>query len=317
VLAALAYWGDRGRQAPEVVVGLALVATLGSAGLSWRSTRFVSRRVGELAAEFRSLGLNVALGGAVDEFEELARVRESVRALANDQARLRDTAAAAIRQADVDRRQHDAILEQVAGTVASRLEETRLALHILMTSPFGELNENQEELVVAARTAADDADREVRRFARLVSMPARRRVATRESVSVRALLEPVLAMMSGRVEDKGLSFALDLPAELPPVLVDRLAAQEALSLLLQALVTDTPAGADVLLRAEEADGGIVLWMVPGLPERTHSALPILLARALLEAQPAAMTGTAQALQLRLPLPPSTVWRTAEPSRSRG
>ncbi|MBY0490382.1 MAG: hypothetical protein K2R93_11120 [Gemmatimonadaceae bacterium] len=313
VLAALAYWGDRGRQAPEVVVALALVATIGSAALSWRSTRFVSTRVGALAAEFRALGLNVVLRDAADEFEELARVRESVRMLASDQARLRDTAAAAVRQADADRRRHDAVLEQVATTVATRLEEARLALHILQTSPFGDLNENQEELVSAARTAADDADRALRRFARLVSMPARRRAATRESVPVRALLDPVLAMLRGSTSDDGISLVLELPDTLPPVLVDRLAAQEALSLVFTELAAGLQPAGEWRIEAVESADGVTITVVPGLPAQADHTLQLLLARALLESQSGALHCTDQSLTIHLPVPPDRIWRATAPS----
>jgi C4-dicarboxylate-specific signal transduction histidine kinase len=310
VLAALAYWGDRGRQAPEVVVALALVATLGSAVLSWRSTRFVSRRVGDLAQAFRALGLNVVLSDVSDEFEELARVRESVRTLANDQARLRDTAAAAVRKADTDRRLHDAVLEQVATAVASRLEEARLALHILQTSPFGELNENQEELVSAARAATDEADRDVRRFARLVSMPARRRAATRESVSMRTLLEPVLAMLASATDASGSTLVVELPPTLPPVLVDRLATQEALSLVLPAIAARLQPADELRLSAEEGDGHVSLVAAPGIARADQTALSVLLARALIDAQPGVLGVADAAVRVQLPLTPSGVWGTA-------
>lgn len=308
VLAALAYWGDRGRQAPELVVALAVTATLGSALLSWRSTRFVSRRVGSLAAAFRALGLNVVLQGAADEFEELERVRESVRTLAADQARLRDIAAGAVRQADADRQEHDQLLEHVASTVAARLEEARLALHILQTSPFGDLNENQDELVSAARAASDAADLELRRFARLVGMPANRRAATRESVSVRALLDPVLAMIAGDVSDHGVTLSVEISESLAPVLVDRLAAQEALSLLFEALVAPLSPSCELRLDAIESADTVTLATTPGLPEPLRGALPVRLARALLEAQAGSVEVSSAALHVRLPVPPLGVWR---------
>lgn len=308
VLAALAYWGDRGRQAPELVVMLAMTATVGSSLLSWRSTRFVSRRVGDLATEFRGLGLDVALEGAVDEFEELERVRESVRALASDQARLRETAARAIRQADAARQTHDRLLEQVANTVATRLEEARLALHILQTSPFGDLNENQDELVSAARTASEAADLELRRFARLVGMQSNRRAATRESVSVRALLDPVLAMITSDLSDHGITLTVAIAETVAPVLVDRLAAQEALSLLFGVLAEQLQPASELRLDAVEAADSVTVVSAPGLPEPLHNALPVLLARALLEAQAGSAEVTTAALRLRFPVPPLSVWR---------
>lgn len=309
VLAALAYWGDRGRQAPELVVALAVVATLASAVLSWRSTRVVARGIGAVTAEFRALGLNVPRHTARDEFEELALFRDAVRQLAHDQTRLREQAAHAVRHADSERQRHNTVLEQLGATVLAQLEEARLALHILQTSPFGVLNENQEELVNAARDATDAVDRELRHFTRLVTMPAKRRAATRESVALRALLEPALAMASRAADEAGVSIELALAEHLPPALVDRLAAQEALSLLLRALCADARPGTDLVLRASEADGAIELHCTPGLSDAASVSLPVLVAEALLDAQSGAVVRTPSAVIARLPVPPSAVWRS--------
>lgn len=316
VLAALTYWGDRGRQAPETVLALAAAATVGSAVLSWRSTRFVSRRVGELAAQFGAIGLNVSLRDASDEFEQLSRVRDSVRSLANDQARLRDLASAAVRQADVDRRRHDALLEQVGSAVAAHLEEARLALHILQTSPFGELNENQEELIGAARAAADAADRDVRRFVRLVTMPAKRRVSTRESVPVRALLDPAVAMVASAAEDAGVTMMREDPETAPPVLVDRLAAQEALALLLSTLIDDVPPASELRIGATEQDDAVQIEVQPGLSAAKVVSLPVLLATALLESHRGEIDATPARCRIRFPMTPSAVWQTAAHSVQR-
>src|SRR6185436_10242224 len=55
----------------------------------------------------------------------------------------------------------------LAGVVAdslAQLDEVRLPLHILLESRFGELNENQEELLRDARAAADAIDVALRRL---------------------------------------------------------------------------------------------------------------------------------------------------------
>jgi signal transduction histidine kinase len=312
VLAALAYWGDRGRQAPELVVLLAVVATLGSAVLSWRSTRFVSQRVAALAEAFRGLGLDTASVEARDEFDELLRVHDSVRALASDQARVRESAAAAVRLAEADQRRHDAALELVAVAVSGRLEEARLALHILQTNPFGELNENQEELVGAARQAADAADRDLRQLARLVMMPTRRRAVTRESVSVRALLDPALAIARDTASDAGVTvtFAGDADADVPPVLVDRLAAQEAVSLLLPAIVSDCAPGTELRVTVQESHDGVDLTFTPGLSAAAQHTLPVLLATSLIDVQAGRCRIASNELSIWLPIPPVAVWRPA-------
>ena len=56
----------------------------------------------------------------------------------------------------------------VAKTLAAAtrwLGQVRISLHILLENRFGDLNENQEELLGAARAAADEADAELRKLA--------------------------------------------------------------------------------------------------------------------------------------------------------
>ena len=42
-------------------------------------------------------------------------------------------------------------------SAARQLDEIRMPLHILLENRFGDLNDNQEEMLATARTAADDA----------------------------------------------------------------------------------------------------------------------------------------------------------------
>ena len=66
-------------------------------------------------------------------------------------------------------REYAQLLATIADDTAKRLEQVRLPLHILLENRFGDLNENQEEMLGAARTAAEAAD------ADLVSSAADRR----------------------------------------------------------------------------------------------------------------------------------------------
>lgn len=310
LVAALAYWGVRGRQAPELIVGLALLATLGSAVLSWRSTRFVARRVGALASEFRAIGLALPADSSGDEFEELVRVRDSVRALAEARQMDHQRAAAIVRKAEADRKTHNALLEAIAATISSQLEEARLALHILQTSPFGELNENQEELVSAARQASEVADRDLRRFTRLMSMSSRQRDATRESIPVLLLLEPSLAIAGAKAQERGISITVHRDRHLAPAFVERVTAQEALSLIFTALIETRSGGEEVHVTAEEARGEIALRIEPGFRDVHTPSLLLMLAAELLEAQSVKLTIAAVDVTVRFPMPPARVWHTS-------
>lgn len=77
-----------------------------------------------------------------------------------------------------------------------RLDQVRLPLHILHSSPFGELNENQEEMIGAAQAAAEVADEALSFIGRIVDLDAGRGRVSPEPVRVRDLLAPVLAAVT-------------------------------------------------------------------------------------------------------------------------
>jgi len=53
-VAALVYFGEYARQAPEWLVLVAVTAALGSAVLAWRNTRYVTQRIEQLGRGARS-----------------------------------------------------------------------------------------------------------------------------------------------------------------------------------------------------------------------------------------------------------------------
>lgn len=207
------------------------------------------------------------------------------------------------------RRSHDALLEQVAATVSTQLEEARMALHILQTSPFGELNENQEELVSAARHASEVADRDLRRFRRLVSLSTSQREATRESIPVPVLLEPPLAAANATAHEHSISVSVTAQRDLAPAFVERVATQEALTLMLTAVIETLANGSEVRIVVHELPGDLVLRIEPGVRHLHTPSLPMMLASALLEAQSTRVSITESAVLVHLPMPPARVWHT--------
>jgi hypothetical protein len=68
-----------------------------------------------------------------------------------------------------DRLEHAALIARTAEELAARLDEVRLPLHILLSDHYGELNENQEEMLGAAQTAATEAAVVVARLRALIA----------------------------------------------------------------------------------------------------------------------------------------------------
>ena len=150
-VAGLAYWGQYARSAPELVVVAAAVASIGSLIVAWRNTRYVVRRVERLAAMKR-------LTGETDEPDVIQHTVESLEQAAS--AARADTLRAtedATKRAD----EYARLASEVATAVSTQLKEARLSLHVLQETHFGELNDNQEEMINAARNGVEAAESEL------------------------------------------------------------------------------------------------------------------------------------------------------------
>jgi hypothetical protein len=171
-LSALAYWGEFGRQAPGYIVAVATLATLFSAGLAWWNTRDIAHRIERLATESAEIhrkavatGVEAlkAAGLPSTGADELANVGELVQRLASAAMAAEQGAKLREQRAVDDAMTAAALVRATAADVAMRLDEIRLPLQILLDNHFGDLNDNQEEMLGAARAAADASADAVRR----------------------------------------------------------------------------------------------------------------------------------------------------------
>lgn len=147
------------------------------------------------------------------------------------------------------------LLEDLLRILPARLEESQLPIHILLESPFGELNENQEELLGAARNAIEAADVEVRRLRRLFALERGEVSFVKQPMGVAELLRAPLAIAAARAEKAGMSHRWSVPIELPRVLVDPTHMPEALTSELGIAIGRTAPGGALLVEASEARDG--------------------------------------------------------------
>ena len=144
-MAALAYWGHMYRSAPGWVVAAAAVAALGSLVLAWRNTRYVARRIERLVGGWR-LAVVQAPPGAPrsDELDSIEAVVDRLSgAVTEAEAGSRRREAAASERVQ----EYAALLAEATSALSRQLDEVRLPLHILLENHFGQLNENQEEML--------------------------------------------------------------------------------------------------------------------------------------------------------------------------
>lgn len=264
-VAALAYWGQVYRRAPEWVVVVAAVAAVGSLAIAWANTRYVARRIERLASPGERGGAPGRSPG-----DELASIEQMVDHLSD-----------AVTVAETGRRQREVamgreiheyatLLAEASAVVSLLLDEVRVPLHILLENHFGTLNENQEEMLAAARTAAEAADIELRRLREIADLDRGALSMRRDPVRLGDLLQALSPQLLADGEPSGVTVVLDVEPGLPRLLGDRVRLQQALELLLRHLVRRALPGAAVTIRASR-EGGDLLVTVENAPAPTLDA----------------------------------------------
>lgn len=253
LVAALGYWGEYGRTAPEWLVVVGGVTAVASLLATWYNTRFVAARIERLT---RALPRS----GAPDEIEVIATELERLNTeavSAQDEIRRREREAA-------DRvQEYAALLAECAATVGRQIDEVKLPLHILLENHFGPLNENQEEMLGAARQAADGATVELRRLEAIASLDQGALALRRDPVHVAEVLRSLRPLLTAEATRRGVELDWDIEPGLPRVPGDRDRLVEAIELLLRHLVGHAELGTPVQIAAAKRDGDIMITVRHG------------------------------------------------------
>ncbi len=181
------------------------------------------------------------------------------------------------------------LIDDITGLMSARLQEAQLPLHILLSSPFGALNENQEEMLSAAQSALDSADVALRRLRKLVELDRGAVTPVLQPVGLGELLRPALAIAQARAVAASVQLHLDISDRAPRVLADATLAQEALTTVLGVAIASTSVAGDVTVTAGEREEGRVTIEVTHARSTGPESLEVRLARRLLAAQHARLT----------------------------
>ncbi len=268
-VAGLAYWGQYQRQAPHVVVVTAVVASIASLGMTWMNARYLARRIQRLVATIPSVGptrasTRLALRAlgirdvadavtgrviATDKHDELDSIEQSVTHLSEAAARAEETGAQRAAAADQRLKEYADLLAAATLDLTKQLDEVRLPLHILLDNRFGDLNENQEEMLGAARAAAEAADARVRRLREIVELDRGAISLRHDAVPAGDLIASLLPGLNADCEQAGVRVTTDIAPVLPRVTGDRARLQEACGMLLADRVRAMPSGSTVTITA--------------------------------------------------------------------
>jgi signal transduction histidine kinase len=224
----LAYYGEFHRQVPAAVaIGAGALAVV-SLVVTWVNTRYLAGRIVRLSGAMTASRVRDGDASGADEFDRIERVVDhlgSALSAAEAQRRHADAASAA--------RLHEqaTMLAGVVRDAIGQLEEVRLPLHILLETRFGELNENQEELLRDARKAADAMDAALRRLGQVADADRDALPVKPELVQVNDVIRAVLPLTRAAAERTQARVDALLEPGLPRVMADRARLAEALALL--------------------------------------------------------------------------------------
>lgn len=145
---------------------------------------------------------------------------------------------------------HDSVklLDAVADTLSRATGEVQLPLHILLENHFGEMNENQEELLEAASAAADRINLAARHLQRILDLEHGRIAFQSETVRLGDLLQPVLAIAAARGAEREVKVGADRPPVSPFVVADRYFLGEALTALVVAVVDRAGSSTELVVK---------------------------------------------------------------------
>jgi signal transduction histidine kinase len=229
----LAYYGEYGRQAPgRVVLGAAALA-LASLAMTWVNTRYLASRIARLASA-KTGGATTSPSGA-DELDRIEQVVDQLGSAlsASEVGRRQAETAASARL-----REHATMLSATVRSSVAQLDDVRLPLHILLDAKFGDLNENQEELLGTARDAADVMDTALRRLGQVADADRGAIPVQRELVQVNDVVRAVLPLAQAAAARRGARVDVTLEPGLARAVGDRVRLAEALAFVLEAAAAD-------------------------------------------------------------------------------
>jgi signal transduction histidine kinase len=288
-VAALAYWARYAHAAPEIVVVIAALAAAGSLALAWYNARYVAQRIAQLAAK-------VDAEAGLDELDAIETVVDRHTSALRDAESRREQAQ---RSADSRIREHGELLAQVASTVSRELDEIRLPLHILLENRFGDLNENQEEMLETARAAAESANADIMRLAEIGAVDLGTLTLRRDRIHVADIIQSLRPTIDSEALRIGVPVEIDVAPALPPVTGDRARLQEALALTIgDSVRRTTPGGRVRITVAVTENGSLSIVVRHGAPAALDVASA--LAQRLLEAHGAHIERGAGQISFTLP-----------------
>jgi signal transduction histidine kinase len=137
------------------------------------------------------------------------------------------------------------------------LTSVQMGVHLLLEGALGELTDTQNEVLQACRQDCERLDKLMRDLLDLSKIEAGESQPQLAAVSARDLLLMAIKELRPQVEAKGLELRVDVPVDLPRVLVDRLQIERVISNLVSNALRHTKSG-EIKIGAEQRDNHVAV-----------------------------------------------------------
>jgi signal transduction histidine kinase len=254
-VAGLAYWGQYAHSAPLLVVWAAGIATVISLVVAWWNTRYVAHRVERLAST----------KGGDEEVDELDVIEHRVELLGEAATTAKADAARATEDAGRRTIEYATLLAETATSASKQLAEARLSLHVLQDNHFGELNDNQEEMIGAAREATEAAEVELNHLREIADLDRGALALRRDLVKPGEIIRSLQPLLNAQATKQGVRILLELEPALPRVVGDRGRLQDALGLILKDAVRYALPGTSISVHAASEPSAVTIIVNHGSP----------------------------------------------------
>jgi len=166
------------------------------------------------------------------------------------------------------------------------LSEARLPIHILLTAQFGDLNDNQEEMLSAAEAALDHVAEELGSLRSLAAADCGDQQPGRQTVRVGDILQDLQLQLRDQAARAGVSLAVSIQPAMPATTGALSRLRDAIRIALMDEVRYATPGTVVRIDARTTSDGIVIAVCCGVTRSATAAL--LLAKRLLSTEGATL-----------------------------
>ena len=252
----LFYYGQAGRTAPRVLLLPAALLTALSLLITGANVRYFANRIARLTAVTRAGGDGHPKADEFDRIEEaVGSLGAALSSAAGERARVEAHAAE-------QRRDEATMLAATTADALSQLDGVRLPLQILLEAPFGALNDNQEELLRDARTAADAMETALRRLSEVADADRGALNVQREPVQANDVVRSILPLARAAAERRGARIEISLDPTLPRIAADRARLAEALALLVGEVAASASERVPLSVSTARDAGGVAIRVGP-------------------------------------------------------